>query len=97
MAAAVRSRHRRFPHQTPPAREGRFALAGAKSERRLPARTGPAPEVPASRRRAGRRHCPTCLRGRPNRRHSVGRVWSARLLGWTHGRHRDPIVAGHGP
>lgn len=26
--------------------EGRFALAGAKCERRLPARYGPAPEVP---------------------------------------------------
>ncbi|GHD89651.1 hypothetical protein GCM10010508_31500 [Streptomyces naganishii JCM 4654] len=41
---------------------GRFALAGAKCERRLPARYGPAPEVPPSRasgpRGAGRRTFP---------------------------------------
>ncbi len=30
--------------------EGRFALAGAKCERQLPARYGPAPEVPHARR-----------------------------------------------
>ncbi|WP_405972146.1 5-deoxy-glucuronate isomerase [Streptomyces sp. NBC_00988] len=36
---------------------GRFALAGAKCERRLPARYGPAPEVPVERRGEG-----TCLR-----------------------------------
>ncbi|MEV6506193.1 5-deoxy-glucuronate isomerase [Streptomyces sp. NPDC051642] len=35
---------------------GRFALAGAKCERRLPARYGPAPEVPVERRGDG-----TCL------------------------------------
>jgi 5-deoxy-glucuronate isomerase len=29
---------------------GRFALAGAKCERRLPARYGPAPEVPVEHR-----------------------------------------------
>lgn len=43
---------------------GRFALAGAKSERRLPARYGPAPEVPAhARNRAGPPHgdTPTCV------------------------------------
>ncbi len=33
---------------------GRFALAGAKSERQLPARYGPAPEVPYVRREARR-------------------------------------------
>ncbi|GHH32864.1 5-deoxy-glucuronate isomerase [Streptomyces candidus] len=33
---------------------GRFALAGAKCERRLPARHGPAPEVPVERRGSGR-------------------------------------------
>ena len=33
---------------------GRFALAGAKCERRLPARYGPAPEVPVELRGAGR-------------------------------------------
>lgn len=32
---------------------GRFALAGAKSERQLPARYGPAPEVPHPRGAAG--------------------------------------------
>ncbi|MEU5436793.1 5-deoxy-glucuronate isomerase [Streptomyces sp. NPDC020719] len=32
---------------------GRFALAGARCERRLPARHGPAPEVPVERRGAG--------------------------------------------
>ncbi|MEU4039020.1 5-deoxy-glucuronate isomerase [Streptomyces collinus] len=32
---------------------GRFALAGAKCERRLPARYGPAPEVPVERRGSG--------------------------------------------
>ncbi|MFF0743029.1 5-deoxy-glucuronate isomerase [Streptomyces sp. NPDC004111] len=32
---------------------GRFALAGAKCERRLPARRGPAPEVPVERRGSG--------------------------------------------
>ncbi|MGW1228185.1 5-deoxy-glucuronate isomerase [Streptomyces sp. NPDC002530] len=36
---------------------GRFALAGAKCERRLPARYGPAPEVPVELRGAG-----TCAR-----------------------------------
>ncbi|MFE5815710.1 5-deoxy-glucuronate isomerase [Streptomyces sp. NPDC056479] len=36
---------------------GRFALAGAKCERRLPARYGPAPEVPVERRGSG-----TCTR-----------------------------------
>ncbi|MEE1753700.1 5-deoxy-glucuronate isomerase [Streptomyces sp. SP18CS02] len=36
---------------------GRFALAGAKCERRLPARYGPAPEVPVEARGAG-----TCAR-----------------------------------
>ncbi len=34
---------------------GRFALAGAKCERRLPARYGPAPEVPVARRSRPRR------------------------------------------
>ncbi|MGW7530180.1 5-deoxy-glucuronate isomerase [Streptomyces sp. NPDC054783] len=34
---------------------GRFALAGAKCERRLPARYGPAPEVPVEERGSG--HC----------------------------------------
>lgn len=33
---------------------GRFALAGAKCERRLPARYGPAPEVPHLHHRVGR-------------------------------------------
>ncbi|MEU0253038.1 5-deoxy-glucuronate isomerase [Streptomyces sp. NPDC006184] len=33
---------------------GRFALAGAKCERRLPARYGPAPEVPVEERGSGR-------------------------------------------
>lgn len=33
---------------------GRFALAGAKCERRLPARYGPAPEVPVEERRVTR-------------------------------------------
>jgi 5-deoxy-glucuronate isomerase len=33
--------------------EGRFALAGAKCERRLPARYGPAPEVPLEERGSG--------------------------------------------
>lgn len=42
---------------------GRFALAGAKCERRLPARYGPAPEVP------GRSRCP-----RRKRRAANGRV-----------------------
>ncbi|WP_327355923.1 5-deoxy-glucuronate isomerase [Streptomyces sp. NBC_01304] len=32
---------------------GRFALAGARCERRLPARYGPAPEVPVERRGSG--------------------------------------------
>ncbi|AJE40753.1 hypothetical protein BJY54_002435 [Streptomyces nodosus] len=32
---------------------GRFALAGAKCERRLPARYGPAPEVPVEGRGGG--------------------------------------------
>ncbi|WP_225832012.1 5-deoxy-glucuronate isomerase [Streptomyces sp. NK08204] len=36
---------------------GRFALAGAKCERRLPARYGPAPEVPLEQRGSG-----TCAR-----------------------------------
>ncbi|MGQ4414873.1 5-deoxy-glucuronate isomerase [Streptomyces sp. SAS_269] len=36
---------------------GRFALAGAKCERRLPARYGPAPEVPVEHRGSG-----TCAR-----------------------------------
>src|SRR3954447_10161457 len=36
---------------------GRFALAGAKCERRLPARYGPAPEVPVEQRGSG-----NCLR-----------------------------------
>ncbi|GAP46618.1 5-deoxy-glucuronate isomerase [Streptomyces azureus] len=36
---------------------GRFALAGAKCERQLPARYGPAPEVPVEQRGSG-----TCLR-----------------------------------
>ncbi|MFJ8029971.1 5-deoxy-glucuronate isomerase [Streptomyces sp. NPDC096032] len=36
---------------------GRFALAGAKCERRLPARYGPAPEVPVEERGSG-----TCAR-----------------------------------
>ncbi|MBG0855142.1 5-deoxy-glucuronate isomerase [Streptomyces spinoverrucosus] len=36
---------------------GRFALAGAKCERRLPARHGPAPEVPVEQRGSG-----TCTR-----------------------------------
>ncbi|WP_367322956.1 5-deoxy-glucuronate isomerase [Streptomyces sp. HUAS ZL42] len=36
---------------------GRFALAGAKCERRLPARYGPAPEVPVEERGSG-----TCTR-----------------------------------
>ncbi|MET9829203.1 5-deoxy-glucuronate isomerase [Streptomyces sp. NPDC006385] len=36
---------------------GRFALAGAKCERRLPARYGPAPEVPVEQRGSG-----TCTR-----------------------------------
>ncbi|CAL2059204.1 MULTISPECIES: 5-deoxy-glucuronate isomerase [Streptomyces] len=36
---------------------GRFALAGAKCERRLPARYGPAPEVPVEQRGSG-----TCAR-----------------------------------
>ncbi|MGP4010873.1 5-deoxy-glucuronate isomerase [Streptomyces sp. 4N124] len=34
---------------------GRFALAGAKCERRLPARYGPAPEVPVEQRGSGNR------------------------------------------
>ncbi|MFJ7065531.1 5-deoxy-glucuronate isomerase [Streptomyces sp. NPDC101115] len=34
---------------------GRFALAGAKCERRLPARYGPAPEVPVETRGSGNR------------------------------------------
>jgi len=34
---------------------GRFALAGAKCERRLPARYGPAPEVPLEQRGSGNR------------------------------------------
>ncbi|PWI18292.1 5-deoxy-glucuronate isomerase [Streptomyces sp. Act143] len=34
---------------------GRFALAGAKCERRLPARYGPAPEVPTEKRGSGNR------------------------------------------
>ncbi|NUQ96924.1 MAG: 5-deoxy-glucuronate isomerase [Streptomyces sp.] len=34
---------------------GRFALAGAKCERRLPARYGPAPEVPVEERGSGNR------------------------------------------
>ncbi|GAA2275939.1 hypothetical protein GCM10010415_49450 [Streptomyces atrovirens] len=45
---------------------GRFALAGAKSERRLPARRGPAPEVPPNSHmsmRAPKR--PTLCRARP--------------------------------
>src|SRR3954466_2505824 len=37
---------------------GRFALAGAKCERRLPARYGPAPEVPVEDRGRGRRARP---------------------------------------
>ena len=45
---------------------GRFALAGAKCERRLPARYGPAPEVPVERRGDGtslRPHVRTGSRG----------------------------------
>ena len=45
---------------------GRFALAGAKCERRLPARYGPAPEVPVERRGDGtspRPHARTGSRG----------------------------------
>lgn len=45
---------------------GRFALAGAKSERRLPARRGPAPEVPPESHlsmRVPKR--PTLCRARP--------------------------------
>lgn len=49
--------------------EGRIALAGAKSERRLPARRGPAPEVPpkchVSTRGPER---PTLCRARPRPR-----------------------------
>jgi hypothetical protein len=37
---------------------GRFALAGAKCERQLPARYGPAPEVPHARRPADRERTP---------------------------------------
>ena len=44
---------------------GRFALAGAKCERRLPARYGPAPEVPGSRT------------GRPGPAVSTGRAGTA--------------------
>lgn len=42
---------------------GRFALAGAKSERQLPARYGPAPEVPHAKRPRPRRV--NVRRGRP--------------------------------
>ncbi|WP_425264647.1 5-deoxy-glucuronate isomerase [Streptomyces curacoi] len=45
---------------------GRFALAGAKCERRLPARYGPAPEVPVEQRGSGTRtrpHARTNSRG----------------------------------
>lgn len=37
---------------------GRFALAGAKCERRLPARYGPAPEVPVEQHGSGTRGVP---------------------------------------
>ncbi|MER6343127.1 5-deoxy-glucuronate isomerase [Streptomyces sp. NPDC001595] len=40
---------------------GRFALAGAKCERRLPARYGPAPEVPVEQRGSG--GCARTVRG----------------------------------
>jgi 5-deoxy-glucuronate isomerase len=40
---------------------GRFALAGAKCERRLPARYGPAPEVPVEQRGSG--NCARQVRG----------------------------------
>jgi 5-deoxy-glucuronate isomerase len=74
---------------------GRFALAGAKCERRLPARYGPAPEVPHGRPPAHRRHR-MCLGRDPNGRHSVGRAARPGLVGWSCGRDRDPTVAGHG-
>lgn len=57
---------------------GRFALAGAKCERRLPARHGPAPEVPADRPPSA----PMCLHRHLNGRHSVGRAARPGLLGW---------------
>ncbi len=45
---------------------GRFALAGAKCERQLPARYGPAPEVSPTRRTR-----PPRVNARPHRRVSV--------------------------
>lgn len=45
---------------------GRFALAGAKCERRLPARRGPAPEVPPESHMSMREpKRPTLCRARP--------------------------------
>ncbi|MBB6420453.1 hypothetical protein HDC93_006073 [Streptomyces sp. AK010] len=55
---------RAFPHpgrsraQIASGAGGRFALAGAKSERQLPARYGPAPEVPRRRRSAEKERAP---------------------------------------
>lgn len=61
---------------------GRFALAGAKCERRLPARHGPAPEVPADRSPPAPMSAPMCLHRHLNGRHSVGRAARPGLLGW---------------
>ncbi|MEU2874954.1 hypothetical protein ABZ651_00930, partial [Streptomyces sp. NPDC007070] len=47
---------------------GRFALAGAKCERRLPARYGPAPEVPHPPRPAHRPAYLPARRTRPTAR-----------------------------
>lgn len=41
-----RQDHQEFHPQIASGAGGRFALAGAKCERQLPARYGPAPEVP---------------------------------------------------
>lgn len=59
----------RTTRTTPPIASGaggRFALAGAKSERRLPARRGPAPEVPPESHLSMREpKRPTLCRARP--------------------------------
>ncbi len=47
---SVRTEDQEFRPQIASGAEGRFALAGAKCERQLPARYGPAPEVPHARR-----------------------------------------------
>ncbi|GGX86165.1 hypothetical protein GCM10010510_34100 [Streptomyces anandii JCM 4720] len=67
--ATPRTARTRAPHAVGPpiasGAGGRFALAGAKCERRLPARYGPAPEVRPSHASAprGRRPAdtPTCV------------------------------------